>query len=78
MKLAAWITHPRQGKRLPKEIVNDSWGFDGLTVPQALRRIADALEEPATMNAQGEETKPARALTENVVVWVTRTDNQGG
>lgn len=74
MKLAVWITHPRQGKRLPREIINDSWGFDGLTVPEALRRIADSLEVPAVVNERGEQTAPARPLTENVVVWITRTD----
>lgn len=76
MKLSVWITHPRQGKQLPRDIVSHAWGFDDLSVPEALRRVADALEVPAVVNDAGEETAPARALTENVVVWVTRTDTQ--
>lgn len=74
MKLAAYIRHPRQGKSLPRDIITTAWGYDGLTVPEVLRKIADALEEPAVVNDKGVETKAARALTENVVVWVERTD----
>lgn len=78
MKLSVHMTHPRLGKRLPRDIVSTAWGFDGLTVPQALRRVADALEVPEVVDDKGVVTTPARGRTDNVVVWISRTDDARG
>ena len=74
MRLSVHLTHPREGKSLPKELVTTSWCFEDLSVPDALRRVAEQLEVPAQFNKKGELLEPARGLTENVVVWVERTD----
>lgn len=74
MKLSVHITHPRLGKSLPRELVSTAWGHDGLTVPDALRRLADKLEVPAVVNKDGKEISPARGIVENVTVWIERTD----
>jgi hypothetical protein len=68
MKLAVWLSHPR-GERLPKTLVSTSWAFDGLTVPEALRKVADQLELPGAT-----EDDPPTPLVEHVVVWLERTD----
>lgn len=72
MKLSVWLTHPR-GRSLPKTLVTRSWGFDGLTVPEVLRRVASALETPAVLDDEGEVLEPAGSLVDDVTVWVERT-----
>jgi hypothetical protein len=54
---------------LPKTLVSTSWAFDGLTVPEALRKVADQLELPGAT-----EDDPPTPLVEHVVVWLERTD----
>jgi hypothetical protein len=61
VKLSVHITRVRQGKSLPREIVTIAWGFEDLTVPDALRRVADVLDAHAV---------------EDIVVWVERTDRE--
>lgn len=76
MKLAVHITHPLLGKKLPRDLTATAWGFDGLTVPEALRRVADALEIPAVLDDYGNVREPARGRVEDVQVSVKRTDRE--